>query len=128
MTRRIFTACFSATFALGLATAPAAAQDGPLTGSDIERLLTGNTAEGTWDGASYKSYFDPNGVTIYDAQNADPQEGRWRVNEATDKYESFFEAVGWTEYTVLSTDTGYAWKRNGNAQPFDVVEGNSLGE
>lgn len=125
MRRRLF---ITAACALLLATfgSPGHAEDAKMSADEIEHLLTGNTAEGTWDGTAYKSYFAPDGTTIYVPTNADPMDGKWRINAESGQYESFFAAVGWTGYTVLRTDTGFAWMHDGTAYPFSVVEGRDL--
>ena len=104
----------------------ALAQSSTLTADDITRLLTGNTVEGKWDGITYRSYFDPDGTTIFVSSNAEKMLGKWRVNAGSQQYETFFDAIGWTGYSVLRTDTGFAWQSKGTLYPFTVLEGRDL--
>ena len=128
MYRRNFIAIIAAVLTLG-ALAPAAhAQEPNMTAAELEDLLTGNTVEGQWDGVGYKSYFGPNGTTIYDPQDGDALTGRWRVNQQTGQFESFWDAVGWTSYSVLRTAAGYAWGRDGKTYPFAIVEGRTVAD
>jgi hypothetical protein len=128
MYRRFFIATACAALMLG-ATAPAPyAQDTQLSASELEQLLTGNTAEGVWDGIPYKSYFGPSGVAIYDPQNGDALTGKWRINPETGQYESFWDAVGWTAYDVIRTNEGYAWGKDGRTYPFAMIDGRNVSE
>lgn len=102
------------------------AQDNALGAREVSELLSGNTAIGQWEGVQYRSYFGADGTTIYDPQNDEAQIGKWRVNRETGRYESFWDAIGWTAYAVLRTEDGFAWERKGQTYPFDVVEGRQL--
>ncbi|MFD0859748.1 hypothetical protein [Roseovarius aquimarinus] len=114
--------------AAGITAAPAGAQEARLGAAELEALLTGNTAEGVWDGTPYKSYFAPNGVTVYDPANGEALMGKWRINPNTGDYESFWDAIGWTAYAVMRTEQGYAWGRDGKTYPFTITEGRALSE
>ena len=126
MIRRFFMTAAAAVLASVLAQG-SAAQDAQMAAEEIKHLLTGNTAEGQWEGTAYKSWFGPDGTTVFAPANGDVMEGKWRVNAETDEYESFFDAIGWTGYIVLRTDAGFAWMREGKTYPFTVVEGRALG-
>ncbi|MEI4260501.1 hypothetical protein [Roseovarius sp. D0-M9] len=132
MFRRFFLAtaatAVTAAFLLGAQSRGLVAQETNMSVAELEQLLTGNTAEGVWDGVRYKSYFGPDGTTVYDPQDGDALTGKWRVNPDTGNFESFWDAVGWTPYAVLQTDSGYAWVRGGELYPFDVIEGRNLVE
>jgi hypothetical protein len=52
--------------------------------------------------------------------------GKWRVNPETGQYDSFWDTIGWTAYTVLRTDHGFAWQRDGKTYPFAVRDGRRL--
>ncbi|HEY9037506.1 MAG TPA: hypothetical protein VIN05_00990 [Roseovarius sp.] len=124
MRRRFFLnllACCA--FALGGSAASVLAQETRMSAEEISRLLSGNTAEGQWEGKAYKSYFAADGTTIFAPGNADALIGKWRVNSDSQELESFFDAVGWTGYAVVRTDTGFAWMKDGEAYPFLVFEG-----
>ncbi len=124
--RFFFNAAALCTLIVGSSGAFALAQENMMTADDIARLLSGNTIEGQWDGTAYKSYFDPDGTTIFVPVNADALTGKWRVNAQAGEFESFFDAVGWTGYAVLRTDAGFAWMKDGVAYPFAVLEGRVL--
>lgn len=127
MNRRFFiNAASLCTLALGSSAAFALAQDNTMSADEVARLLLGNTIEGQWEGVTYRSYFAPDGTTIYMPANADPLAGKWRVNADSQEYETFFDAVGWTGYTVLHTDAGFAWIKDGKTYPFSVLEGRAL--
>ncbi|MDD9908167.1 MAG: hypothetical protein OXR62_00605 [Ahrensia sp.] len=94
---------------------------------DIRALLSGNSAIGTWSGTPYKQYFSETGLTIYAADGSSPSRGKWRVNEQTNRYESWWEQTGWSEYGVLREGDAYFWTARGiDPQPFRVVEGDQL--
>ncbi len=99
------------------------AQETRMSADEIARLLSGNTAEGQWEGTAYKSYFAPDGTTIFAPAGADTLTGKWRVNLESEEFESFFDAIGWTGYAVTHTDAGFAWIKDGKAYPFAVFEG-----
>lgn len=120
---RIFSA--ATTSAILLLGSTAMAEDVQMSASEVTHLLSGNSAQGTWGNMSYRSYFDTNGMTIYAPQNGEQQIGKWRVTP-DGQYEAFWDAVGWTSYTVLRTDAGYAWKLDGKTYPFTVLEGRVL--
>lgn len=94
-----------------------------LTASQIEALLAGNTIVGTWSGSKYTQYYGPDGYTVYMPEGGQPDEGKWRVKEETDQYDSWWESTGWTPYTVVMTNEGYAWVNGDELEHFDVFAG-----
>ncbi|WP_324753136.1 hypothetical protein [Roseovarius sp. Pro17] len=127
MHRRLFTTIAATTaLLLGAAGTAAYAEGDTLSAPEVERLLTGNTAEGKWDGNSYRSYFGADGITIYQPQTGERLTGKWRVDEGTGLYESFWDTVGWTAYAVMRTDEGFAWSLDGKTYPFAMLEGRNL--
>lgn len=110
---------------LALLSLPAVAEE-IVKAYEIETLLSGNTITGTWSGSEYTQYFDPNGITVYIPEGRQPDLGRWRVNSQTDQYESWWEQTGWTPYTVIRTNAGYAWKRENGSEPFTVQQGKQI--
>lgn len=100
--------------------------DETVSAQDIETLLSGNTIKGTWSGSAYVQYFDPSGMTVYIAEGRPAEFGRWRVNFATDSYESWWQQTDWVAYTILKTAEGYAWKRSVENEPFEVLEGKQI--
>ena len=110
MQRRFILAALSAIALTG----PALAEEWPvgtvtLTAGQIETLLSGNTTVGQWSGTGYRQFFSTSGATVYLAENAPPDRGKWRVNAETDEYESWWERSGWAGYTIVMTTRGYAW-------------------
>ena len=97
-----------------------------LTAAQIDTLLSGNTIKGTWNDAPYTQYYNENGVTLYVPEGGQPDEGKWRVKEDTDQYDSWWQSTGWTPYTVVMTNDGYAWVNGASMEPFKVVSGNAL--
>lgn len=116
---------FATIAACALLALPAVAEE-IVPAEEIESLLSGNTITGTWSGTQYTQYFDANGVTVYIPEGRQPDMGRWRVNADTDQYESWWEQTGWTPYTVIRTQDGYAWKREKGAEPFTVKKGKQI--
>ncbi len=89
----------------------------------IQELLSGNTIKGTWGEATYTQYYDASGFTVYIEDGRPPSRGKWRVKEDTNQYDSWWENTGWTPYTVVMTNTGYAWVNKDKLEPFEVLEG-----
>lgn len=127
MYRRTFIA-ITAAFLLGVSGGVSTAQDTALSASEVEGLLTGNTAEGQWDGKSYRSYFGADGTTIFAPSKGETLTGKWRVNPETGQYDSFWDTIGWTAYTVLRTEDGYAWHKDDKSYPFSLLQGRRLGD
>ncbi len=94
-----------------------------VTAAQIQQLLSGNTIKGTWSGFDYTQYFGENGFTVYIEDGRPPSRGKWRVKEDTDQYDSWWENTGWTPYTVMMTNDGYAWVNKDRLEPFVVLEG-----
>lgn len=131
MLRRTFIALFAGvTFApAGFAADESAAEPVSVQvgAAQIQHLLSGNTIIGTWSGSAYRQYFDANGITIYIAEGRPPSRGKWRVNEGTDAYESWWEQTGWTPYKVMMTNEGFAWVNRDRLEPFEVHKGRQGG-
>lgn len=124
ITRRSFLVATAA--ALLAPPGTAHAQETRLTAPEITALLTGNTITGDWSGARYKSYFAPDGVTIYLPEGGSPQQGKWRVNLVNDEYQSWWEHSGWTSYGIVRTADGLAWAYGDTRQPFTVQNGRTI--
>lgn len=98
-----------------------------LTGAEMFDLLNGNTISGDWVGTPYKSYYAPDGVTVYVPENGPAQRGRWRINYDTDEYESWWEQSGWSSYRIVrGDDGGLSWVFRDTRQPFDVLDGKQV--
>lgn len=94
-----------------------------VTAAQIEKLLSGNTIRGTWGGTGYTQYYGEGGFTVYIPDGGPPSRGKWRVKEDTDQYDSWWENTGWTPYTVVMTNNGYAWVNKDSLEHFEVLEG-----
>ena len=102
-----FVALLAGAVALGSA---AHAQSVKLTGEEIETLLSGNTAHGLWDGAPYRQYFGPDGVTIYAQDGARSARGEWRVDHARDEFQSLWPSdEDWQGWFVALYLGEYYW-------------------
>ena len=93
------------------------------TAAQIDELLRGNTITGTWGASTYTQYFDDSGFTVYIADGRPPSRGKWRVKVDTDQYDSWWENTGWTAYTVMMTNEGYAWVNGDTLEYFQVLDG-----
>ena len=112
-------------FALLTIAGAAHAEGEKLSAAELMALLAGNTAIGDWHGRPYKQYFGANGSTSYMAEGRPPSPGRWKVDEATGDYCSWWEQSGWSCYGVERDGAGYVWVvPDGSYRgPFRVVEG-----
>tara|TARA_R100001369_G_C3237956_1_gene153510 strand:+ start:274 stop:654 length:381 start_codon:yes stop_codon:yes gene_type:complete len=125
MKRRVFMGLLLSLPTLGTAVAQAV-QD-KLTPPEIEALLSGNTIVGTWSGTHYRQYYGPDGTTLYVPEGGRADEGRWRTNEETGEYESWWRSTGWTPYALVRTEEGeYAWINGDGLEPFSVVPGRQV--
>ncbi len=94
---------------------------------EISKLLTGNTIRGTWYGEEYKQYFMADGVTIYAPRKSQSTRGKWRVNTATNTYESWWERSGWSGYQVVRENGALFWlQKDTENQPFEILLGEQL--
>ncbi len=124
--RQFFAACLAVLAAPALAEedgAPVAIQ---LTAAQIQTLLEGNTVVGTWSGSGYKQFYGEGGFTMYVPDDGGNDQGMWRTNAETDQYESWWRMTGWTPYTVMMTNDGYAWVNGETLEPFQVFEGKQV--
>ncbi|MCG8361194.1 MAG: hypothetical protein MI920_37020 [Kiloniellales bacterium] len=110
------------------AVSSAQADDKKLTAADVEALLAGNTAVGDWKGTPYRQFFAANGSTTYLAEGSEPSPGKWKVDQATGDYCSWWERSGWDCYGVEREGDGYVWVTPSQDYrgPFKVVEGRQL--
>lgn len=116
------------TLIAALAAHPAAAQSVKLKAHEIAALLTGNTAIGKWQGAPYRQYFTPDGVTIYAQKNTRSTRGRWRIDTARDEYQSIWPRdADWEGWFVMAFAGDYYWvSKKTPPTPFRVVAGEQL--
>ena len=113
-----------------LLAAQVSADEKTLTAAEIKQLLTGNTAIGRWVDHNYRQYFNSDGSTIYAQENARSSTGRWRINSATNHYESWWQRAGWgAGYSILLKEGVYYWVSSaGSTEPqsFEMVPGSQL--
>jgi hypothetical protein len=113
---------------MALAATGAAAQSVKLKSSEIATLLTGNTAVGKWNGASYRQFFNEDGSTIYAQEDSRSALGHWRIDAERDEYQSIWardtEWEGWYVMEYLGT---YYWvSKTTPPTPFKVLTGEQL--
>ncbi len=112
---------------LALAT-PAAAQSVKLRSHEIQALLTGNTAIGTWAGAKYRQYFDSDGTTIYAQEGTRSARGEWRIDPDRDEYQSIWPRdADWEGWFVMEYSGDFYWvSKSTPPTPFKVLDGEQL--
>lgn len=125
MKRRAFIAV-----ALALLAAPVQAQSVKLKAHEIEALLTGNTAIGTWEGIDYRQYFARDGSTIYAQANARSTLGQWRIDADRDEYQSIWpNDADWEGWFVVEWAGDFYWvSKSTPPTPFKMLEGEQLVE
>ncbi len=99
-----------------------------LTAPEIREALTGNTVDGIWAGAHYRSYFASNGSTIYQPKGFPPDQGKWKVDESKDQFCSWWPRVGWGCYDIYREDDRIIWgvPGTGTRYPSTLLEGRKL--
>ena len=106
--------------------ADAVAEERKLAAAEISALLTGKTALGENRGRHTRQYFDASGRTDYVERGGQVDPGKWRVDEAQDKYCSLWARGGWACYDVTTDGKGYFWVAEGYRSPFSMIEGRNL--
>ena len=81
-----------------------------MTGKAIREALTGNTVDGVWGERPYRSYFRPDGLTIYKPEGAPAENGKWRVDEDKDQYCSWWARTGWSCYNLYRDGRTIYWE------------------
>jgi hypothetical protein len=105
---------------------PGRAQDlPPLTGPEITTLLLGNSIEGTWGASHFRSYFAPDGTTLYQAQGQQPEQGQWRI--VGDQYCSIADE-GDACFNLYRDGADLIWEdpQSGKRFPSTVIEGKAV--
>ena len=117
----------SAFLFLLILTINAAADPVAVPAHEIKTFLIGNTIRGTWLGNEYRQYFNPDGSTIYATRKAQSALGKWRVNEKTNEYESWWERTEWSAYRITRDGDQFFWNSNDlESQPFMILPGQQL--
>lgn len=124
---RLAVALVAGLLGLLLTVAPSQSDPQRLKAAEIETLLSGNTAKGSWNGTAYRQFFASDGGTVYLAEGSPPSRGKWRVNTSKNLYESWWERSGWSRYPVVKSGDAYAWVEvDGTLQPFTVLTGRQI--
>ena len=102
-------------------TSMALAETKVLNTSQIQDLLTGNTAVGDWNGRPYRQHFSSAGRTTYEEKGAPQSYGQWKAE--ADQYMSWWEGSGWSAYQIGQTDEGaYVWISSDKSERSFVIE------
>jgi len=116
--------------ALACLTTPALAGPVQMSADEVAALLTGRTAVGVWAGARYRQWFAEDGLTIYAQEGARSSRGKWRVNNKTDAYESWWggDPSAWDVFVVLKDGETLFWSGPGAEPPvpFTMEDGQQL--
>ncbi|MGB1234771.1 MAG: hypothetical protein ACPG5U_03460 [Planktomarina sp.] len=123
MIRRTFLTIVLAVMAL-----PVGAQAVKLSGDEIRALLTGNTAVGRWEGAKYRQWFGPDGVSLYAQGGSRTARGAWRIDDEAEEFQSIWPSdEDWKGWFVMEFGDTYYWvSRATPPTPFQVIAGQSL--
>ncbi len=97
-----------------LASNPASAAKMKLSGSEIVRLLSGNSVQGEWNGSTFQGYFAPDGTAYFQREGGEMQVGEWSAHEK--EY-----CVSWNDRAQTSAQTP------GLAAGFDMTNASESG-
>jgi hypothetical protein len=97
-----------------LASDPAAAARMKLSGSEIVRLLSGNSVQGEWNGETFQGYFAPDGTAYFQREGGELQVGQWSAHEKV-------YCVAWNDRARNVAQT------QGLAGGFDMMNDSSAG-
>lgn len=98
-----------------------------LRAAEIEALISGRTAVGTWFDDTYRQYFNPDGTTIYAVDGKRSSSGKWQVDAALDVYQSWWPRSAWENWEVYEEAEGYVWINVvGDRSPFIMEDGQQL--
>jgi len=114
---------------LVLALAPIAqAADQKMSARQISEALTGNSVAGVWRGTSYKSYFRPDGLTIFQPSNGVAESGKWIIDKRTDRLCNWWAKSGWSCYDLFRNGRDIIWSIPGTDEryPSKLLPGNQL--
>lgn len=107
---------------------PTIANDQEISGSELTKLLTGNSIDGMWGETHYIQYFSETGRTLYKADGSPGDWGTWRINE-DGEYCSTWRGGEENCYDVVDVDGTYYWESQGGERtfPFVIIQGNATG-
>ena len=94
----------------------------------IFEALAGNTVVGVWDNTPYRSYFRPDGLTIYQPNGGTAVSGKWRVDREKDQYCSWWARSGWSCYDIYRDGRTIIWvvPYSGQRYPSRILPGKQL--
>jgi hypothetical protein len=97
----------------------------PLTGTEIVTLLVGNSIEGTWGPSHFRSYFAPDGTTLYQSEGKQAEAGRWKV--VGDQYCSIADE-GDVCFNLYRSGQDLIWEdpHSGKRFPSNVIKGKAV--
>jgi len=104
------------------------AQSVKLNASEIETLLTGNTAVGVWQGAKYRQFFDADGSTIYAQEGSRSALGQWRIDPTRNEFQSLWpNDSDWEGWFIMEYAGDYYWvSKSTPPTPFAMLNGQQL--
>ena len=99
-----------------------------MTALQIFEALAGNTVEGVWGNTPYRSYFRPDGLTLYQPKGGAQESGKWRVDKKKDQYCSWWARSGWSCYEVYRDGRAIIWviPHSGERYPSRILPGKQL--
>jgi len=123
--RVILAALLLALLTIGAGSSARAQDLVPLTGAEIATLLAGNSIEGTWGPSHFRSYFAPDGTTLYQPQGQQPEQGHWKV--AGDQYCSVADE-GDVCFNLYRDGEDLVWEdpNSGKRFPSNVIQGKAV--
>lgn len=104
------------------------AEERKLNAGEITEALRGNTVDGRWGASPYRSYFDSNGVTIYQQEGMPADHGKWRVDREQDRYCSWWARTGWGCYDIYREGDTIIWAdpHSKRRYPSTLLQGKQL--
>ena len=111
------------TFSVGVS-----AEERHMTGEEIKKSLSGNTAVGLTGEPPFRQFFGTDGKTTYADGQRPPTYGEWIVQN--NDYCSLWGPGSWSCYEVREIQGGIVWvgKDRGDRYPAKVLEGDRLVE
>ena len=97
-----------------------------LTPEQMGTVFFGNTIKGSWDGKPFMQFFSRRGDTYFVTEDGNMEQGNWRINAFTGRFEIWWEQTGWVSYRVIMTNQGFAWSNRSLPEPFTVMEGQQV--
>ena len=96
------------------------------TQEQLQRLLSGNTLQGEWDGRPFTQHFNANGTTRYREDGGETTHGTWRIVDSGQYCSVWPPFPRETCYEVLVKGNNILWKFDGKLHPSVVSQGDSF--